>query len=356
MPERVHVWVQQFRDRPHLALQWVDPVSGKRRTRTAATANQRVAEQRAADLAYELSHGLHRDPSALTWEAFRDIFEDEYLAGAGEATAKSYRTVFNTIQRVVDPQLLRSVDERTLSAFAAAQKRSLNPVTVRSRLALLHKALCWAVEQKFIPAVPKFPHVKVSQKLPEPVPPESFERLLAKAPDAHWRAFLLCGWLGGLRLMEAFRLERQETTTAPWVDFSRNRIVFPAEFVKARRDQWVPLDPVLRDALEAVPRFAGPQCFRLTGQTGVKVSPSWVSEKIKTMAAAAGVKLTYRSLRRGYGSYYAARVPAQVLQKLMRHANIGMTMRYYANIDTAVEEAVRQRHVTIPAYLSPDNT
>jgi hypothetical protein len=52
------------------------------------------------------------------------------------------------------------------------------------------------------------------------------------------------------------------------------------------------------------------------------------------------VKLTMRSLRRGFGCRYAGKVPAQVLQRLMRHANITTTMTYYANVDDAAMEAV----------------
>jgi hypothetical protein len=37
---------------------------------------------------------------------------------------------------------------------------------------------------------------------------------------------------------------------------------------------------------------------------------------------------------------YAARVPAQVLQKLRRHASIKTTMDFYANVDDAVREAI----------------
>jgi hypothetical protein len=46
------------------------------------------------------------------------------------------------------------------------------------------------------------------------------------------------------------------------------------------------------------------------------------------------------SLRKGFGCHYAAKVPAQVLQKLMRHADIKTTMAYYANVDEATEQAV----------------
>jgi integrase len=58
------------------------------------------------------------------------------------------------------------------------------------------------------------------------------------------------------------------------------------------------------------------------------------------MAKRAGVKLSMRSLRRGFGSRYAGKVPAQILQKLMRHSNITLTMTYYANVDDAVMDAV----------------
>jgi hypothetical protein len=47
-----------------------------------------------------------------------------------------------------------------------------------------------------------------------------------------------------------------------------------------------------------------------------------------------------RSLRKGFGCRYAGKVPAQVLQRLMRHANIKTTMDYYANVDEAVMAAV----------------
>ena len=63
------------------------------------------------------------------------------------------------------------------------------------------------------------------------------------APDAETRAYLLCGWLAGLRLTEAFILEWEPTDKAPWVDLLRNRIVLPAELVKAVENQWVAIDP-----------------------------------------------------------------------------------------------------------------
>jgi integrase len=77
--------------------------------------------------------------------------------------------------------------------------------------------------------------------------------LFEKAPDAQTRAYLSCGWLGGLRLNEALALAWEKSDLAPWLDLGRNRIWLPAGFVKAVEDQWVPLDPILRAALEQLP-------------------------------------------------------------------------------------------------------
>jgi integrase len=182
----------------------------------------------------------------------------------------------------------------------------------------------------------------VPKKDPQPVPAESFERLLAKAraEDPQLPAYLLCGWLAGLRLGEALALEWEETAQAPYLDLARDRIVLPAEFVKAVRDQWVPLDSGLRAALLALPRH-GRQVFRfISGKTGLPVTVSGMSQVVRYLAKRAGVKLTMKALRRGFGYRYAGKVSAHVLQKLMRHSNIKTTMDYYANVDDAVEEAV----------------
>jgi hypothetical protein len=78
---RITVWVQHFKGRKHLMLQWLDPETGKRKSRSAATDDPKAAEQKRADLEYELNHGKYQEASRLTWQRFRQLFEDEYVAG-----------------------------------------------------------------------------------------------------------------------------------------------------------------------------------------------------------------------------------------------------------------------------------
>jgi integrase len=344
--KRVSVWVQHFKDRSTLMLQWIDPETGQRKSRTAKTNDPKEAEKARADLEYELNHGRYQEACRLTWERFRELFEAEYVATRRLHTQSNYCVTLDTFEAICQPARLRSISERTISRFAAGLRErecrgrtGAQPSTIKVRLQFLHTALSWAVDQKMLPAVPKFPSIKVPRKKPQPVPAESFERLLDKAPDDNMRAYLLCGWLAGLRLSEAALLEWEETQEAPWVNLARDRIVLPAGFVKAVEDQWVPLDPVLRAALEKLPR-QGSKVFRFIGPNGLSLSTTAISDRVVALAKRANVRLTMHSLRKGFGCRYAGKVPAQVLQRLMRHSNIKTTMDYYANIDAAVEEAV----------------
>jgi integrase len=367
--KRIVVWVQHFNDRPHLMLQWLDPVTGKRRSKSAETCNPLDAEAKRKDLEYELNHGLHVEPARIAWAAFRALFEREYLSGLRPRSRLAIGAALDRFERHGCPKLLRAIDARVLSSFVAALRVApvrgrvgYSPMTIRLNLDFLRTALGWARAQKFIHELPAFPAVKVPKKRPQPVPGESFEKLMAAAKDQQTRAYLLCGWLAGLRLSEAFELEWEPSPRWPWLDLGRDRVVLPAEFAKADADQWVPLDPQLRAALLALPR-RGRKVFSFRARSGKPVLYTAVSERVKQLAKRAGVRLTMHTLRKGFGCRYAGKVPAQVLQRLMRHSTIRVTMDYYANIDDAVEEAVlgkrntsRNSGVSAPiAEAAPDD-
>ena len=350
--KRVRVWVQVFRDRSTLQLQWTDPDSGKRRTQSAETADAAEAEQARSDLEYEINNGLHHDTSRMSWETFRESFEHEYLSGCRENTRSGYKVTFDTFERLCHPQSLRAITARTLSAFVGSLRKlpgrsegqTFKASTIAIRLEQMGAALRWAVKQGLIPKAPELPANPVPRKRPQPVPEEKVQRLLdATGKDRQLKAFLLCAWLAGLRRNEAYYLEREQTEKAPYLALDQNRIIFPAEAVKADEDQWVPLDPILRAALEELPHV-GNRVFRFVTPAGDVLRPESVGGRVGHAAKAAGVRLTMRVLRRGFGCRYAADQPAQILQRLMRHSNIAITMAFYANVDKAVEEAVLGRN------------
>jgi len=98
---------------------------------------------------------------------------------------------------------LAGVNERTVSAFVAGLRKEpgrrpgetgMVASSIKVRLQFLYTALSWAAGQNMLAVMPKFPPFKVPRKDPQPVAPEAFERLLARAPDAQMRAYMLCGW------------------------------------------------------------------------------------------------------------------------------------------------------------------
>lgn len=164
-------------------------------------------------------------------------------------------------------------------------------------------------------------------------------------PDELWRAYLLCGWWAGLRLSEARELRWEESTDLPWIDLAKNRIVLPAGFVKAGRDQSVPLHPVLRQALATLPR-TGPEVFPFRYRTKPgRMTRSAVTSFVRDLAKQAGVRLSYQKLRKGFGCRVAkllGKGRAPILHELMRHSSMQITMDFYANVDDVLQEAIEE--------------
>ena len=348
--QRVHVWVQRFYDRPTLILQWVNPDTGQRKSKSSKTTDPEKAEIARRDLEYELNHGTFQESSRLEWERFRELFEGEYLAGLRPRTRERYNGVLDVFEQIIKPEKLGAVTERTISLFVKGMRErkrpgnavGLAPMTIKNYLVALKTALGWAVQQKLLSTLPNFPKIRVPKKKPQPIPAESFEKLLAKAPDDHWRVYLLCGWWAGLRLSEGRHLRWDPSDSFPWVDFEGNRIVLPAVFAKSAKDQWVPMHPVLRQALAELPRN-GPEVFPFKTRHGKPLSRGAISHRVLDMAKKAGVKLSMHKLRKGFGCRVAKNLGkggAAMLHELMRHSSMQVTMDYYANVDDALQDAI----------------
>ena len=80
MNDEIRVAVMRYADRENLILVYVDPISGKRKTKSARTSNEKDAWKAAAAWEEELRAGPHCPPSKVTWAAFRKRYEEEYLA------------------------------------------------------------------------------------------------------------------------------------------------------------------------------------------------------------------------------------------------------------------------------------
>jgi hypothetical protein len=146
--KRITVYVLWPDDRPSAQLQWVDPDTGRRKSKSARTADPDAAETARSDLEYELNHGKYQEASRMSWERFRELFEEEYVAGTKPKSRAAFAQVLDRFERLCNPRLLRGVSERTLSSFVASMRREkkrgvggYSPKTMHTSLQLLRSAL-----------------------------------------------------------------------------------------------------------------------------------------------------------------------------------------------------------------------
>jgi integrase len=245
--------------------------------------------------------------------------------------------VFESFGERACPKNLGAINERLLSRYAAKLRtEGRTPATIQGHLAYLKAALKWAVEQKMLPAMPKVAMPKVPKKqVIRKISAAEFSRLLDHAPDDTWVVFLSTAWFTGMRRNEMLDLGWEGDSGKPWVDFAANRIRIPAAYNKSDTDQWIPLHPDLSSLLKARRRDTG-RLFALG------TSPPNVSHKFTRIAKAAGLRITLHDLRRSFGSRYASAVPAPVLKRLMRHADIKTTLTFYTDVDDVLDEAIRK--------------
>ena len=192
--DRIRVYVCEYKDRPTYALKWKDPITGRRRFKATAIArggrrNMAEAERAAGDWEDELNSGAVGSEK-MTWEKFRDLYEDQKLPGLADGTRDKVNDVFNKLEREINPKYLRDVTEARLSHLVTVLRSSrLAEDTIRSILAHIKSALSWAVEQKLLSRLPAFPKIRRVKKTTgtpmkgRPITAEEFDRMLAAVPD-----------------------------------------------------------------------------------------------------------------------------------------------------------------------------
>jgi integrase len=273
----------------------------------------------------------------MPWEKFRTYYEDEKLADRREATRKKAGYVFDKFEELTSAILtLGQITGRTISKYTQALREAgMQPATIQRHLAYLRAALHWASKQRFIREVPTFIMPKLPKKKTiRKIVAEQFEKLLAKAKDPHWKRLITTAWYTGMRWNEMLDLT-WDNREMPWIDFATSRIRIPAAYNKSDEDQIIPLHADLAKDLKEVKDRTG---FLFPFRN----APREVSRKFTKLARSAGLKITLHDLRRSFGSRYAAVVPAQVLQRLMRHSSIETTLRYYTDIDDVLDDAIKK--------------
>ncbi len=357
MSEEIQVKVVSYGPSRCLMMYYVDPVSGKRVSKSTGTTNPGDAEREAGDWEKQLRSGLYQAPSKTTWQQFRERYEREHLATLAPGTQITAGVSLNLIERKLNPDRLIKLTTATISKFQAnLREEGMKDTTLARHLRHIKAALSWGVKMGLLAKRPDFimPKRVKGQTMMKgrPITTEEYERMLTacdkvRPHDAEiWKRLITALWLSGLRLGEAMSLSWDYD--APFaVDFSGRRPVFiiHAQAHKAKRDTLLPMTPDFAQwLLQTFPESERQgKVFKINTLKGKRFNRQEVGRMISVIGEEAKVVVNKESekygsahdLRRAFCTRWASKVKPATLQLLARHADIGTTMKYYVAQDAA---------------------
>ena len=219
--------------------------------------------------------------------------------------------------------------------------KGLTNKTVNNILFVLSKCLNDACEWNIIQKVPRFKPLKV--------PPQRFDyldegemgRLLDAITEPQWYLMALCALRTGMRVGELFALDWSS------VDFERRQIAVRHSVskgclcsTKSNKARFVPMADDLLAALARVRRKGG-TVFPASG--GGYLTHSMARKAMKRFCGLSGLRgIGWHVLRHSFASCLVSHgVSLRIVQELLGHADIKMTMRYSHLAPSTIRDAVK---------------
>ncbi|WP_342377333.1 site-specific integrase [Myxococcus stipitatus] len=363
---------------------WVDvkyqhPDGRVERIRKASPLNtRRGAEEYERQVRHALLTGTFgkektQEKRILTFEEFTPRFLTYSENNNKGSTIESKR---NILARHILPffgnMLLESIGLEQIENFKAAMRKkrscargrkdTASPKSVRKRkgsgpppmslryinntLSVLHKVLALAQEQGAVTHLPRVKLFKLGKTAFDFLTFEEAERLVAES-EPEWRALLLVAIKTGLRQGELMGLK--------WIDLDLQRGKLQVRrsiwkgiegLPKGGRERTVDLPLSTVEALKAHRHLRGAYVF--CQEDGQLLTAGLMRRPLERCLQQANIHreqghIGWHDLRHTYGSHLAMRgVPLKVIQELMGHATIEMTMRYAHLSPETRENAVQQ--------------
>lgn len=236
---------------------------------------------------------------------------------------------------------LDEIDEEKIARFKAAQiKKGLKAKTVNNQLTVLRKALVTAKEWKRIVAVPVFKWLETEPPTFDFLTREESDRLLEATPKED-KPIVATAVKGGLRRGELLALEWGDVDFVALKIFVR-RSVWKGKVTRPKggRHREVDMSNNLVEALKAHRHLLGKYVF--CNPDGSMKTRDEIKRIVPSACKRAGLRpLQWHALRHSFASQLTMDgVPLRVVQELLGHATIEMTMRYAHLAPSARRDAV----------------
>jgi len=324
---------------------WVDFRLDRKRVRKKSPINtKRGAEVFEKQLREELVLGKESPKREIPTfrEHARDWVDTYVVVNNKPSEVASKRKILNHhLLPFFGKMRLDDITKRTIDRFKGAQlKRGLKRKTINNQLTVLRRSLVLAVEWEIIAAVPPIQWFRAPKPDFDFFTQEESERLLEAASPEH-RAMLTTALKTGVRRGELLALRWED------IDFRASKLTVRRALSlnvlstpKSGRSRSIPMSPQLKEVLRAHRHKHGPWVF--CDDDGDRFTANQVRRTVPDACKAAGLReLNWHALRHSFASQLAiAGVPLKVIQELLGHASIEMTMRYAHLAESALQGAV----------------
>src|SRR5688572_25045992 len=115
--DEIIVHVTKHGDRKFLIMYYDDPITGEREQRSTKETDRVAAERVAGKWEAELREGRYKPTSNITWDEFRERYENEVVTSFAPSTADTLNGVFNAVARICKPDRLKKLTAERLSYF-----------------------------------------------------------------------------------------------------------------------------------------------------------------------------------------------------------------------------------------------
>jgi integrase len=276
-----------------------------------------------------------------------DQFADQFLLVAEADNKPSELYSKEMILRVhlkpaFEKLRLNQIDYAVIQDYAAAKSRKLAKKTVNNHLTVLRRLLVVAKKRGLIAAIPEIEWLKVPDPDFDFLTFEEAERLVAAA-DGEWRCMILVALRTGLRQGELLALRRDDVdihagklsvrrsvTRGKVTDPEQGKLVVKNAVTSPKngKSRDVPLGEEVLSALKHQRHLRGELVF--CADDGRMLKKNECKHPLWRACKRAGIRrIGWHVLRHTFASHLVMRgAPLKVVQELMGHATIEMTMRY----------------------------
>ena len=334
---------------------WIDPDKRPRsKSCGKGPEGKRLANRLKRKVEAELLLGTYETNADKAWAEFRDEYERTVVPGLALKTQDAILAALDTFQRIANPGRMVGIKTATVDAFRAARRKEpsrrrpgelVSPATLNKELRHLRAALKKAWKWKYLPEMPDFDFEREPKHLPAFLEPECFAKLYQACAEATkpagqpyppadwWRGLLTTLMLTGWRVGAVLELQRAD------VDFERGTALTRAEDTKGKRDQRVPVHPVVLDHWRRLPGFS-PELFPWPYHPRTL----WVA--FHKLREAAGVpRLAFHSIKKAFCTLNAPLIDPSALGFLAQHQSRTTTDKHYINPAAKIQEAVSRLFV-----------